>query len=337
MQAFPTIDFLNGPRSPFSFSHDFASGRLPAGATFAGGNNGSYRDGAGGVQLDAANVPGFGYVLENGIWRLKGVLVEDGISNFFLNSGTPASHTSPSLGTGTYTLSLEGAGSIEVAANTATGTGFDTATDGTPVTFTITGGGTVDFTVTGSPTRAQCTDTSYVSSYIPTAGASVARTADQLSMPVSAIPGYRQHQGTFYIEFHTSMTLAASAQDYFLSLVGSSALEQASININHTNSDRFEFAWRVGGTFDSTLTVTGPAIGNTSYRAAIAFGPDGDNRILCVDGVLSSPDASASVPDIVTMWIGAFSAGSGECKGFVRRVAYSPLRLPDAKLQELTG
>jgi len=107
-----------------------------------------------------------------------GLLVEEGRTNHFLNSATPATQTSGVLGTGSYTLSMSGSGSIAVAANSATITGAGTATDGSPVTFTVTVSGTVDYTVTGSPSRAQSEDGAFVTSHITTTGAAVTRTAD---------------------------------------------------------------------------------------------------------------------------------------------------------------
>ena len=50
-------------------------------------------------------------------------------------------------GTGNYTLWVTGTAAVTVAAGTATGTGFGQATDGSPVTFNLTGAGTVTLTL----------------------------------------------------------------------------------------------------------------------------------------------------------------------------------------------
>ena len=115
----------------------------------------------------------------------QGVLIEPARTNHFLNSAAPITQTSPSLGTGSYTLWMEGTGSVAVAANTATITGAGTATAGSPVTFTVTVAGTVNYTVTGSPTIVQAENGAYATTYIATAGASVTRNADTPLIPTA--------------------------------------------------------------------------------------------------------------------------------------------------------
>lgn len=83
-------------------------------------------------------------------------------TQYAANPTAPANQTTASLPIGTYTLWIEGPGSVTVAANTAVGAGFGAALDGTNVTFTISTAGTVNLTVAGAPTLVQLIDKSFV-------------------------------------------------------------------------------------------------------------------------------------------------------------------------------
>ena len=111
-----------------------------------------------------------------------GLLSEDSRTNFLLNSGSPATQTTASLATGTYSLWVNGSGSATPSAGTATITGAAAATQGAPNTFVVTAPGTVTVTVAGSLHQFQCelceSTTGYPTSYIPTAGAIASRAAD---------------------------------------------------------------------------------------------------------------------------------------------------------------
>lgn len=102
-------------------------------------------------------------------------------TNYLLNSTAPATQTTGSLATGTYTLWVNGSGSASVAAGTATGTGFGSATNGSAIVFTISGAGTVVVTVTGSLNAFQLENSSGGTALIVTAGATVTRGNDSLA------------------------------------------------------------------------------------------------------------------------------------------------------------
>jgi hypothetical protein len=120
------------------------------------------------------------------IYPTPKLLMEGQSTNYFLQSNTPASHTSPTCPAGTYTMWLTGTGSVAVAAGTAVGSGWGTATAAAPLTVTIATGGTVVFTVSGTVMIAQFEPLPVKSSYIPTTTAAVTRTADACSWPLSA-------------------------------------------------------------------------------------------------------------------------------------------------------
>jgi hypothetical protein len=96
-----------------------------------------------------------------------GLLVEQAHTNYLANSGAPATQTTPSLGTGTYILWVNGSGSATMSAGTATGCGTSASTQGTKVTVTITVAGTCVVTVAGSLNEFQLENDSTGLSYCP--------------------------------------------------------------------------------------------------------------------------------------------------------------------------
>lgn len=116
-----------------------------------------------------------------------GVLIFSSRTNSLLNSTAPATQATASLGTGTYTLWVNGTGSAAVSAGTATITGAGTATNGTPVTFTVTVAGTVTVTVTGSLNAFQLENGAYPTSLIVTAGATASRSGDVVTLAGAAL------------------------------------------------------------------------------------------------------------------------------------------------------
>jgi hypothetical protein len=115
---------------------------------------------------------------------LTHVLNEPGRTNELLNSDSPATQTTASLITGDYVLWQNGAGSSDLTAGTATISTTGSATDGSPLTFTVTGAGTVTVTIVGGPPdEFQLEEGSIPTSFILTAGGSVQRNVTEFTVP----------------------------------------------------------------------------------------------------------------------------------------------------------
>ena len=100
----------------------------------------------------------------------NGLRICGAYSNYLLNSGTPATQ-SLTLAAGSYTLWIEGDGSVTYNSNEAT--------EGTPATFTLVSSTTADVTVSGDVDIAMVSKTKYPAPYIPT-------TTDPVSSPSEA-------------------------------------------------------------------------------------------------------------------------------------------------------
>jgi hypothetical protein len=112
--------------------------------------------------------------------HLTHVLNEPVAVQQLLNSDAPATQTTGSLATGDYVLWQNGAGSSDLTAGTATISTTGSATDGSPLTFTVTGAGTVTVTIAGGPPdEFQLEGGSVPTTFILSAGGTVQRNATE--------------------------------------------------------------------------------------------------------------------------------------------------------------
>jgi len=164
---------------------------LPAGWTFTrSGATATYWANGTLVGPVAANVPRFE---SDANGNLLGYLNEPAATNIYLNSQAPATQTI-TVTAQAYTLSFYGTGTIALTGTytgTLTGTG---AANLVQLTFTPTAGSLIT-TLTGTVTNVQLEAGNFATSRIITAGASVARNADNLTAPLSLYPWLQTPMG----------------------------------------------------------------------------------------------------------------------------------------------
>jgi len=154
-------------------------------------NNAWYFDSTGTLQQANANIPRFDY--DPATLALKGLLMEEARTNLFLNSQAPATQTITVSNATAYTVSFYGTGSIVLTGALATTMNGTSATALT--SFTGTSGSTsLTCTCSGSLANVQVEAGTFATSRIVTAGASVARSQDNLS--TTSIPWFNPTIGS---------------------------------------------------------------------------------------------------------------------------------------------
>jgi hypothetical protein len=263
----------------------------------------------------------------------RGLLMEEARTNLVLNSGVLVTQSVTTTAAAT-TLSFYGTGSVTLSgtfAGTVNGTG---ATTRTVSTFTPTAG-TLTLTVSGSVTNAQVEAGSFVTSYIPTAGATATRAADIATMPLTG--WYNASAGTFAAEFMVNQPAAAGTQEGILRVDDTTASNVITMYIN------------VSGNIAGLITNAGTNQYNNFLNpggAVLTFPAQGKGALnygvvphAAYNGGLGQIGSGALAPVTPTrLIIGASSVslGSWNLDGWIRRIRYWNRALTDAELVQVT-
>jgi len=213
------------------------------------------------------------------------------------------------------------------------------------ITVTITSGGSAGFIILvptktssrayvyeGNPSNhiyawgSQLELGAFPTSYIPTSGSAVTRSADVASLAVSKF-GYNQGQGTVVVE--AVMPPSVISEQFWI--LGS-----------NTNSAR----WFYSNSGDSSLNAYDGAGTSQvsplqpSATQKMAIGTDQSTTILCLDGVSGNQaSTNGNISSLTTVFYfgGNWSTPVLNLNGHIKSVQYYPLRLSNAQLQALTS
>jgi len=178
---------------------------------------------------------------------------------------------------------------------------------------------------------AQVEQGSFPTSYIPTSGATATRSADIASVSVSEF-GYNQAQGTVVVEANPILSGSPIGLQGIVEFNNGTTNDQ--ITIINENNDRLRIIIDpTSAANDVDFTISG-AEGSEKYAAAWAT-----NDVQAAHGgLLGAGDTSSNPPaTITTLTIGNDAGSSIPLNGHIKSINYYPLRLSDAKLQELTS
>ncbi len=174
---------------------------------------------------------------------------------------------------------------------------------------------------------AQCEAGSYVSSYIPTHGAAVSRSADSCSVTgVSDVIG--QTEGTMYAEFEWEQKSGV----YFVSdLSTGSTSNEILIAIGNTADNRIRFQIQNSGV--DQINFNSSAISSGTHKVALAY--KANDVVAYLDGVQVGTDTSATIP-ATSQYRLERANGTLGFSGGIKQTMLSKERLSNAELATLT-
>jgi len=159
---------------------------------FSRASEATYWDSSGVLQTAGVDEPRFSY--DRSTQEPVGILIEGEATNHLLNSDTPATQTVNGL-SGQFTMSVYGDGDVDVEGSVDGVIG--NASDGSPLTFTLSEVQDVTVTVNGSVDYFQLEDGQDATSVIITSSTSATRSADTLTLKSGSF--YNGASGTFEI------------------------------------------------------------------------------------------------------------------------------------------
>jgi hypothetical protein len=255
----------------------------------------------------------------------EGLLVEPAATNLFLNSRSAATQDITVSATA-YTLSFFGTGSITLSgthSETLNGTG---ANDRVSTTFTPSAG-TLTCTASGTIDFVQVETGSVATSPIVTAGSTVTRQADQISLSDSAFPS-----STTAHAIYGKMEINGHVAGHLLSLTGGT---NRVLELYDSSGDGNLDIYGCNGTF---IRINFPAIAvpeNTEFSWASACAANDANQAL--NGTDGAQDTSVTVPaGAPDLHIGKYSSGQNS-NLLIKEIAYWPERISNADLQAMTS
>ena len=262
----------------------------------------------------------------------SGILVEDARTNLFLNSAVGATQ-SVTVAAAAHTLSFRGTGTITLTGTSTAGPLVGSGAN-TRVTLTFTPtAGSLTLTVSGSCTNVQLEAGAFVSSWIPTAGASVTRNADVLS--VTGLSGLTT-AGALFMEF-TPGTVALGYGSIAQLGDGTSnnrvdmgiITNDGYVYIASGNVVQAEFTNAVSGHLNAYVA-------GTTSKEAVRWTTN-DFRAALGGALVGSADVSGSVPVTLDRLMIGNDHLSRPPFGYIRRAAIFNTALTDAQLQAVTS
>lgn len=298
------------------------------------GNTATYWDAQGNRQVAPANTARQDY---NPITLMpEGIKVEGPSTNLFLNSTAPVTQTI-TLTTGTHILWVEGSGTMTVAAGTAVGTGFGSATGGAKgtygsfVKFNITTAGTVTVTKSGTVTATQLEKRNKPSTLIITGASPVSRAGDDVDILDLSKIKFSKTEGTLMVEWKNDYVSGTGDSAGIVSFNNGTSSQKISF-VKNSSDEKVTTQYYYGGPPVTVSSVKTMSFSGAN-RAAVSY-KSGDNASSLNGG--ATVGSNAPVPTIDRLQIGR-DPDMGYLNGWIRVINYSKPADPNPLLQTNTS
>jgi len=257
-----------------------------------------------------------------------GALVEAERTNVLHDSFNPATQTR-TLGAGVHTLSMVGAGQVELS-----GAASGTASADAPLTFTLDNGGDVTFTPSGAVTAFQCEAGSDATSLIETpADGGATRAGDVVAAADLA----------WLAPAHATIVLAVDNPDVPTD-EGSRllSLDDGGDANRHTLywaewAQKLSWYTKAGGSGHGNISGLTGGWGGDGVRHTIGLRLGGGERTLYVDGSHHAGDSIIDPTGFTMLRLGNYHSSGQQWRGHIRRVAVWNTKLSDSQLAAVTG
>jgi len=189
----------------------------------------------------------------------------------------------------------------------------------------------VDFTLRiGLP---QLEQGAFATSVIPTTTTALTRNADVASMTGTNFSSwYNQTEGTFVCNFVDPQSGISGA---FFPGIFSASDNSTSNRITCYRDAAVDYKTVVttSGVLQSNLTNA--AVSTSQRRIASAYKLN--DFAVCGQGGSVATDTSGTVPTVDRFYVGSNQTGGSQLCGYIQRISYYPVRLPNSTLQALTA
>ena len=174
---------------------------------------------------------------------------------------------------------------------------------------------------------------SFPTSYIPTSGSTVTRSADFVEMSGTNFSNwYNSIESTFYTNYIINSLDAAYNNPSFYAYDNASAQNYLAI-FGYNPA----YAWaQASNATAAGISLGGTTTTNVDYK--VSFGVKVNDFAASINGSAVSTDASGNVPVVSQMFIGKrVEVSNAHLNGTLKRLTYYPKRLTNTQLQNLTA